>query len=80
MRSAPLVLLSAALLAGCAPTNISELAKAMAGDQASVCVTVASVYGTVKIARSGLLNGTVSCSADGMSIRAKEPAEGPVKP
>ena len=61
-------------LGGCAPTNISNLAEAIGKDQASVCVTVASVYGTVKIARSGLLNGTVSCSADGLSIKAFEPA------
>ncbi len=69
-----LVLLAGvALLAGCAPTNISELAKAMAGDQASVCVTITTIYGTAKIARSGLLNGTVNCSADGMAITAPTP-------
>jgi len=68
-------LISIALLlgTGCAPTNISNLAEALAADQASVCITIASVYGTVKIARSGLLNGTVNCSADGMTIRAAEP-------
>ena len=38
-----------------------------------MCVTIASIYGTVKIARSGLLNGTVTCSADGMTIKAAEP-------
>ena len=60
------------LAGGCAPTNISNLAEALATDQASVCITIASVYGTVKIARSGLLNGAVTCSADGMTIKAKE--------
>ena len=67
-----LVLALALLLAGCAPTNITDLMQAAANDQASVCVTITTVYGTAKMARSGLLNGTVSCSADGMSIKAKE--------
>ncbi len=68
------LLLSIALFAaGCAPTNISDLMQAMAGDQASVCVTITTIYGTAKMARSGLLNGTVNCSADGMSIKAATP-------
>lgn len=66
------VLLLILLLGGCAPSNISDLMKAMGENQASVCITVTSIYGTAKMARSGLLNGTVTCSADGMTIKAQE--------
>jgi len=57
-----LVLLSA----GCAGN--AALIEAMAKDPASVCVTVTSVYGTVKVYRTAIAGGSVKCDGDGMTV------------
>lgn len=38
---------------GCISTNISELTKALAGDPATVVVSVQTIYGTLKVTRVG---------------------------
>lgn len=59
--------------AGCTP-NAAALAEALCKNQVSACVTITTIYGTAKAACSGLLNGTIVCGADGMSIKAREPS------
>lgn len=59
----------ALVVGGCAP-NISELVEAMAKDPATVCITVTSIYGTVKSYRTANPNVTVKCDQEGMSVRS----------
>jgi uncharacterized lipoprotein YehR (DUF1307 family) len=53
-------------LAGCSSTNIAELAKALSGDNATVCNKLTTVYGSDTFLRSNVQNGKVSC--DGLTI------------
>jgi len=64
------IISSTCLLAGCAPTNISELARALGQDQASVCVSVNTIYGTLKLARTAIANGNVSCTQEGLAVKS----------
>ena len=55
------------LAAGCADN--AALIQALAKDQATVCATIVGTFGTVKLARTGLRAGKVSCTADGMEVQ-----------
>jgi hypothetical protein len=46
------------------PAVVRELAK----DTATACVTVTSIYGVVRLYRTNVLNATVSCTPDGMTV------------
>jgi hypothetical protein len=63
------LVVAALLLTGCNSTNISELVKALGNDPASVCVNLTSVYANLRVARSNLTNGTMSCTGDGLTVR-----------
>jgi len=66
----PLVLLLALALAGCIdPAIIRALAK----DPASACITVTTIYGTLKVYRTGMPVGTLNCSQDGMTVTSGPP-------
>ena len=69
MRRLSLVVIMLSL-AGCSATNISKLVEAMAKDPATVCITVTSIYGTVKSYRTAAPNATVKCDQEGMSVRS----------
>ena len=63
----------ALLLTACTP-NVAKLAETFCRHQISACISVTTIYGTVRAACSGLLNGAVACSSDGsMTIKAAEP-------
>jgi hypothetical protein len=64
------ILALALALTGCSTTNISKLVEAMAKDPATVCITVTSIYGTVKSYRTAAPNATVKCDQEGMSVRS----------
>lgn len=55
------------LASGCA-NDIPALVDSLARDQATACVTIVSSRGTIKLARTGLKHGKVSCTADGMEL------------
>lgn len=65
-----IALASALALGGCSATNVSELLKALGQDPATVCITVTSVYGTVKGYRTNAMNATVKCDQEGLSVKA----------
>ncbi len=68
-----LALVACLLLTGCTP-NAAKLAETFCRHQISACISVTTIYGTVRAACSGLLNGAVACSSDGsMTIKAAEP-------
>lgn len=58
--------------AGCAslPATIDALAK----DPASVCLSVTTIYGQVRIARTALPSGRVTCTSDGLTVVSPAPA------
>ncbi len=57
--------------AGCSSTNVSDMVKALGQDPASVCVNVTSVYGTLRVARTNLVNGTVVCNGEGLTVKSE---------
>lgn len=65
-------LLLAVALGGCA--NAKDALEAMGKDQATVCVTVMTVYGSLKAFRTNLQSGTVTCDPDKMTVT---PAKAP---
>lgn len=65
-----LLLVTALALSACSATNIAELTKALANDPASVCVSVSSVYGVVKVARTNIGAGSVSCTQEGLTVKS----------
>ena len=58
------LVLCAVLLSGCTAGMLEALAK----DPATVCMTVTTIYGTVKVARTGLTSGNVTCTQDGLTL------------
>jgi hypothetical protein len=56
-------------LCGCAGN--AAIVEALAKDDASVCLTITSIYGRVQLARSKITSGEVTCTTDGgLSVRA----------
>jgi len=69
MLRASLLLAGLALaLGGCSGT--AGVIRALAKDPATACITVTSVYGTVKVFRTAALNSHVVCSQDGMAVKS----------
>jgi hypothetical protein len=63
------VIAAVALLAsGC--VGPSGVIKALAKDPATACISVTTIYGTVKIFRTAIPNGTVNCNQDGMAVNS----------
>lgn len=60
--------LLALLLGGC--VSNAELVKAMASSTATVCVHITSIYGSVRIWRTNMEDGTVTCNPDGLSVKS----------
>ena len=63
-----LSLLGVLALPGCVHT--AGLVEAMAKDPASVCVHLNTVYGTVRVYRTGIANGVMQCNQDGMAVKS----------
>lgn len=61
----------AVLVAGCAPTNISELVKAMGQDPATVCVTATYAGALINVARTNITNGDVQCNGNGLAVKSQ---------
>ena len=66
-----LVLAAALMMTGCAPTNISELVEAMGKSDATVCIRITTVYGTVTGYRSNVHSGKAVCTPDGLSVTSE---------
>jgi hypothetical protein len=56
------------VLAGCA--NLPNVVKALSQDPATVCASLQTVYGTLKVARTNITNGDVACSGDGLTVKS----------
>ena len=75
-----LVLILCLILVGCAScAGNAELIRAMASDPATACITITSIYGTVRISRTNIQNGDVSCSQDGLAVKSQGVTSVPVK-
>jgi hypothetical protein len=61
--------LAVALLAGCSLSPSAEMLRELAKDPATICVTITSIYGTVKVFRTAAPNATVTCDQDGLTVR-----------
>lgn len=67
MRALLLALLLA-VTGGCTLSPSAEMLRELAKDPATVCVTVTSIYGTMKWYRTAAVNVSVSCNQDGMTV------------
>ncbi len=56
-------------VAGCAST--ADLVKALGQDPATVCVNVTTVYGTLRVARTNIVQGNVTCNGEGLSVKSE---------
>jgi hypothetical protein len=65
-RYIPVLVAAAVALSGC--VNTAEIAKALAASERSWCMSVTSIYGTVRVGGTGLSSGTVVCSQEGLSM------------
>jgi hypothetical protein len=61
------IFFAVSLLGGC--LGAADLMKALAKDEASNCVRVTSIYGTVLMSRTKLASGTLTCNGDGLTVR-----------
>lgn len=61
------LILFSLMLSGCAGT--AQLIEALGKDPATACVSLTSIYGTMRIARSVATSGTVTCTQEGMTIK-----------
>lgn len=64
-----------ALAAGCSLAPTDDVIRELVKSERSWCVSVTSVYGTARLSGSGLLNGRVTCTQEGMSINATPPPQ-----
>ena len=62
-----LALVSTLLLTGCSLVD-ADIIKALSTSDRSWCVSVTSVYGTVKMGGSGVAHGKMLCNGEGWSI------------
>lgn len=70
-------LLGAALVAGCAPSNLADAIRAGGENNATICARVTTVYGTLTYMRSNVeIGGDVSC--DTLTIKTAYPPPAPV--
>jgi hypothetical protein len=65
--------LVALALSGC--MSATGLVKALGNDPATVCASYVGIYGNVQVSRTALLNGVVTCSKDGMTVKSEEPVK-----
>ena len=73
MRGLALVL--ALLAAGCSLAPTDDVIRELVKSERSWCVTINTVYGTARLAGTGISGGTVSCSQEGLVVRQGPPPQ-----
>lgn len=69
-----LVIAAAGLLAGCSLLGPSDkMIQALAASDRSWCMSITSIYGTARVSGTGVKNGTVVCSQEGMNVKSGPP-------
>jgi hypothetical protein len=59
------------LASGCVASNLAEVVTALGKDPASVCINLSTIYGNLKVARTNISNGDVTCAADGLVVKSQ---------
>jgi hypothetical protein len=59
-----------ATLGGCSLAPSDDVLRELVKNERSWCLIVNTVYGTARIAGTGIRNGTVSCSQEGMVVKS----------
>lgn len=72
-------LVAALAMGGCILGPSAEQLKALADNDRSWCLSVTSVYGTMRTGGSGIQGGTMQCTQEGMKINDREGAPAPAK-
>lgn len=71
MRALAAVL--ALALGGCALGPSAAQLNALAADPSTVCFSMTTIYGTVRLYRSGQYDGGATCTQDGLTITPSPP-------
>jgi len=58
---------------GCSQTNITDLIKAVGNDPATVCASGTYAGASIKVFRTALTNGKVSCNDNGLTVESTQP-------
>ena len=68
-------LVAALLLTGCASmlTPSDKTMDALSKSERSYCIVISSVYGTMRIAGSGIQGGSVTCTQEGFAVKSGTP-------
>ncbi len=56
------------LMAGCSTS--AGMIEALGKDPATVCVQVTSIYGTMRLARTNIVSGNVTCNQEGLTVQS----------
>jgi hypothetical protein len=64
-----LPLLLALALTGCSLAPSDKVMEALAGNERSWCVSITSVYGTVRMGGTGIQGGSMLCTQEGMNVK-----------
>lgn len=56
-------------LAGCSLAPSDKVMEQLAASERSWCVSITSVYGTVRAGGSGIQGGTMTCTQEGLTVK-----------
>ena len=68
------------LAGGCSLAPSDDVLRELVKNERSWCLIVNTVYGTARIAGTGIRNGSVVCSQEGMVVKSDAPPSPPVIP
>ena len=62
------LILALVLSAGCSTS--AGMIEALGKDPATICVQITSIYGTMRLARTNIVSGNVSCVQEGLTVQS----------
>lgn len=63
-----LILLPALLFTGCSLAPSDKIMEQLGQSERSWCVSVTSIYGTIRMGGTGVKGGTMSCTQEGLQV------------
>lgn len=69
------ILASMVLAAGCSLAPSDDVLRELVKSERSWCFMGTSIYANIRISGTGLRNGKVSCTMEGMTVQSGEPIQ-----
>jgi hypothetical protein len=70
MRRLIVLAVAVGALSGCSLSPSADFLAALGKDPATVCVQINTIYGTVRFARTAIVDGNVACNGDGLTLKS----------